>query len=88
VSNLVANEMFSENGGGKAAVINGIENICKQAENVVFVTNDIFRSSRVYDGETDRYMRILGEVNENLANKSDKLLEIVCGIPIVIKGEF
>ena len=45
MSNLTANEMFQENGAGEntvEAVIEGVGSLCRQAGDIVIVTNEIF----------------------------------------------
>ncbi|MDU4659328.1 MAG: bifunctional adenosylcobinamide kinase/adenosylcobinamide-phosphate guanylyltransferase, partial [Clostridium butyricum] len=69
MSNLVANEMYLE-GGAKdktvQEVIRGIESINNQAENLVIVTNEVFSDGIVYDDDTMRYIRNLGEINKEI----------------------
>ena len=40
-----------------------------------------------YDPETEQYRKILGEVNLEAAAMADYVYEVVCGIPICVKGE-
>lgn len=87
MGNLVANEIFVQNTHNVVKkIIYGVEQIEKQVENLVIVTNDVFADGMDYDAETLNYMKILGKVNAIIAIKSEKVIEIVCGIPIYIKG--
>lgn len=89
MSNLVANEMFQENGAGVQtveAILAGIAQLQQQAQNLCIVTNEIFSDGIVYDTETVRYQRYLGEINQALAKKADLVIEVVYGIPIIKKG--
>lgn len=88
ISNLVANEMFTPKPSSDVSneIIYGIDSICKQCDNVVFVTNDIFCDGLQYDNTTMEYMSLLGQVNKYLAKISDNLVEVVCGIAIYHKG--
>lgn len=89
MSNLVANEMYFE-GGAKdktvQEVIRGIESINNQAENLVIVTNEVFSDGIVYDDDTMRYIRNLGEINKEIGKKADNVVEVVYSIPIFHKG--
>lgn len=89
MSNLVANEMYLE-GGAKdktvQEVIRGIESINNQAENLVIVTNEVFSDGIVYDYDTMRYIRNLGEINKEIGKKADNVVEVVYSIPIFHKG--
>ncbi|MGI6094637.1 MAG: bifunctional adenosylcobinamide kinase/adenosylcobinamide-phosphate guanylyltransferase [Lachnospiraceae bacterium] len=88
MSNLVANEMFQEEGAGEntvAAVAEGIQSLAAQARELVIVTNEIVSDGMDYDPETQRYQRYLGEINQLLAQKAGKVVEVVYGIPLVLK---
>lgn len=89
MSNLVANEMYEEDGAGEQtveAVMNGIAHLISQADNLVVVTNEIFSDVQGYDAETLRYMKYLGEINCRMAKEADRVTEVVYGIPIHVKG--
>lgn len=90
MSNLLANEMFEDNGSREYAVENikkGIKHISESAKNSVFVSNDVFRDGYQCDEETEKYIKNLAEVNNYIISKADAAFEVVCGIPIVIKGD-
>ena len=56
MSNLVANEMFEEQGAHDrtvSEVTKGIENLLEQAAHVVIVTNEIFSDAVVFDEDMD-----------------------------------
>ena len=64
MSNLVANEMFEEQGAHDrtvSEVTKGIENLLEQAAHVVIVTNEIFSDAVVFDGDMDSYLKYLGK---------------------------
>lgn len=64
MSNLVANEMFEEQGAHDrtvSEVTKGIENLLEQAAHVVIVTNEIFSDAVVFDGDMDSYLEYLGK---------------------------
>lgn len=90
MSNLVANEMFSGNEIKKCEVVvqkilRGVEQLCEGVEHLVIVTNNVFEDGITYDETTMEYMRAMGIVNEKLAAMADKVVEVVVGIPIVVK---
>jgi len=87
VTNLFANEWF---GGFReeaaSRVMAGIERLQEQASLVVLVGNDIFSDGMDYDPETLAYLRTLAALNCRLAERADRVYEVVCGIPILHKG--
>jgi adenosylcobinamide kinase/adenosylcobinamide-phosphate guanylyltransferase len=88
MSNLVANEMFSPSGAKDMTlevVMSGIKKLIDQAENVIVVTNNIYEDGADYDSTTLNYMEILGEINAYIAEISDKVVEVVHGIEVIIK---
>jgi adenosylcobinamide kinase/adenosylcobinamide-phosphate guanylyltransferase len=52
----------------------------------VIVTNDVGSDIRTYEEGTAAYLRCLGRINAALAAKADTVIEMVAGIPLVIKG--
>ena len=86
LSNLLANEMFHSHGGGFPAVRTGVEHIASFARHLTIVTNEIFSDGERYEGDTFRYQEQLAELNRELAEKADLVVEVVCGLPNVLKG--
>ncbi|MCD8222216.1 MAG: bifunctional adenosylcobinamide kinase/adenosylcobinamide-phosphate guanylyltransferase [Clostridiales bacterium] len=88
MSNLTANEQFGA-GGTDEEIINrivkGAASLCSQAENVWIVTNEVFSDGVQYDAETMRYLRLLGMVNQKLAEIADHITEVVYGIAVTIR---
>lgn len=90
ISNLVANEMFSgEAPKSYDVVANGIISNIKvlkdNLEHFVIVSNNVFEDGITYDATTMEYIKALGSVNEKLAMMSDEVIEVVVGIPVMIK---
>ncbi|MCX7614499.1 MAG: bifunctional adenosylcobinamide kinase/adenosylcobinamide-phosphate guanylyltransferase [Clostridiales bacterium] len=88
LSNLVANEMYAPNGARentKEAIVLGVNRICKNAEHVIIVSNDVFSSGELYESETMKYCKMLSAVNRDIAEMSDKVIEVVCSMPIIHK---
>ncbi|KIR01582.1 Adenosylcobinamide-phosphate guanylyltransferase [Lachnospiraceae bacterium TWA4] len=90
MSNLVANEMYQEDGAKENtvdAVLKGLLTLESKVENLVIVSNEIFSDGIDYDDESTRYQEYLGTINAGIAKKADLVVEIVYGIPIVHKGQ-
>jgi adenosylcobinamide kinase/adenosylcobinamide-phosphate guanylyltransferase len=52
---------------------------------MVIVSNNVFEDGQIYDEATMEYIKAMGEINTKLALMSDKVVEVVVGIPIIIK---
>ena len=84
MSNLVANELYSPEGAGEealSAILTGVEQLAAQSRQLVNVSNEVFSGGLDYAGDTDRYLRLLAEVNCKLAARAHRVCELVCGIP-------
>lgn len=87
MSNLLADEIYEQkNDSPVDDILSGIERICAEAGHLVVVTNEIFSDGICYEDETVRYIRFLGEINQRMAVLADHVTEVVCGIPMHIKG--
>ena len=84
--NLMANEMFAPGGGGKDAVLAGIRHLQKVTRHLTIVTGDLTSDGIRYPEETDRYLRDLGEVAIAAAAEADLVVEVVCGLPNILRG--
>ena len=91
MSNLVANEMF----GGEASkkknevvekIIREIHTLQENVTELVIVTNNVFEDGISYDDTTMEYLAAMGRINELLAKRADKVIEVVVGIPLMMKG--
>ena len=88
MSNLVANEMFEEQGAHEQTVkdiISGIDELVRQAAHVVIVTNEIFSDAVVFDKEMASYLEYLVKINQAVALRADEVVEVVYGIPVYQK---
>ena len=88
ISNLTANEMFAqEEAKGEIQVvediISGIELLKENVSQLVVVSNN--EDGVAYDETTIKYIRAMGEINQRLAMLADQVVEVVVGIPLVIK---
>ena len=92
VSNLTANEMFSGEVPATEEVITekivgGIAVLNRELTHLVIVSNNVFEDGNVYDKTTMAYIRAMGRINQKLAEMADEVVEVVVGIPIVIKDK-
>ena len=88
MSNLVANEMFEEQGAHEQTVkdiMSGNDELVRQAAHVVIVTNEIFSDAVVFDKEMASYLEYLGKINQAVALRADEVVEVVYGIPVYQK---
>lgn len=89
MSNLTANEKYSENGAGDkafSAIVSGVEKIIESCGDLVVVSNDVFCGGADYEGDTLAYLKLLADINIYLAKKADAVCEIVCGRAVYYKG--
>lgn len=92
ISNLAANEMFS----GEMPkpedlvvrrILSGISVLHKELMDLVIVSNNVFEDGNLYSDTTKQYIRALGMINRTLASMADKVVELVAGIPIIVKPQ-
>ncbi|MBQ0065214.1 MAG: bifunctional adenosylcobinamide kinase/adenosylcobinamide-phosphate guanylyltransferase [Firmicutes bacterium] len=90
MSNLVANEMFQETMIDKETVIHkmisDLDSLLPTLKHAVIVTNNIFEDGIEYDKDTLDYMYALSKINQYIARISDEVVEVVVGIPLLLKG--
>ncbi len=89
IGNLVANELYSPAGAKAAAfdaVLDGIQNICRQSKEVIVVANEVFSGGTDYADDTDTYLRVMAKCNNAIAARADNVCRVVCGIPVYCKG--
>ena len=90
LSNLAANEMFTEEGvkdrdAVTEKIIKGLQRLYKGVEHLVIVSNNVFEDGTVYEETTMEYIRALGRIHEKLAKMADAVIEVVVGIPVIVK---
>ena len=86
LGNLTANELYSPQGGGTRAVLDGIAHLLAGSAHLTVVANEICSGGTDYAGDTLRYMRELSRINRTLAARADLVVEVVCSLPNVLKG--
>lgn len=111
ISNLVANEMFSdedikvdtaeqsakvskEDSPGAAykvgvadKILSEIRKVADYVDEFVIVTNNVAEDGIDYDTMTLNYIKTISDVNIGLAQIADKVVEVVVGIPLIVKKE-
>ena len=92
MTNLAANEMFGEAGTSSCRevtdrIIAGMEELKKGFQNLVVVTGNVFEDGGRYEQSTMEYIRAMAEINRRLADMADAVIEVVVGIPVILKGE-
>lgn len=87
--NLLANEMFDENGNEREVydkILAQIDALSQKCDTLIVVTNEVGAGTGEYAPETLRYIDSLGRLNRALASSFDLVVELVCGIELVLKG--
>ncbi len=89
MSNLAANEFFD----GRVhtpqetaeKIMAGIEAVRRQCANLIVVTNEVFSDGAVSDAWTMQYLECLGNINCAMVCAADCAVEVVYGIPVILK---
>ena len=70
-------------------IVQALIDLSTRVQDVVIVTNDVFSDggNLTYDESTREYVKNLAEINCALAREAATVTEIVCGIPVKIKGD-
>lgn len=85
LGNLVAGELYSPQGRGIAAILAGTEHLLEQCSHLTIVADEVFSGGKDYEGDTLRYLREMGRLHCALARCADRVVEVVCGVPNVLK---
>lgn len=86
LDNLIANELFSENGGGADAVISGVLSVLEKCSDLTIVAGEVFSGGTSYLDDTLSYLKTTAAIERALAAKADRVAEVVCGLPNLLKG--
>ena len=91
MGNLTANELYSPGGAGNVAdaftaIADGVETLLSQCFDLVVVSNEVFTGGNRYAEGTEDYLRLLAQVNRALAQRADRVCEVICGLPQYYKG--
>ena len=90
MSNLVANEMF-EHSQAKSAeevtakLLKDIQHLASKLSQLVIITNNVSEDGTEYDSTTMAYIKAISDFKVRISEIADRVVEVVVGIPIVIK---
>ena len=85
---LVANELFDQstvipnlfrNPSLPEKLKSDLSALIEKSDSVIFVSDSIFSDGKIYDETTELYRRILAETENFIAQKCDKVVEMVAG---------
>lgn len=87
ICNLCANEMFSDTINPIDKILNGINLLTEKTNTLIIVTNQVGDDGLNYEFLTSEYIKNMGIINNFITEKSDCVIEVVYGIPFILKGE-
>lgn len=90
MSNLVANEMFREDGIRSVtetvdAILPAVFSLAQMVDELVIVTNNVAEDGVNYDAATIEYIHAIGDINVGLAEMADRVVEVSMGLPLWLK---
>ena len=89
MGNLVTNVLFGPGGPPAdplAAVTAGLARLSAQCSHLIVVSNDVFSEDGGCDGGTRAWLDLLAGANRWMGREFDAVTEVVCGIPVAVKG--
>lgn len=63
-----------------------IVRLSEHAGSCIVITNDVFTDGNVYAAETEEYIKLLGYVNQQLADRAEYVVRVVSSIPMMLKN--
>lgn len=66
-------------------VLKEVSILSENVAELVIVTNNVFEDGVCYDQSTMNYIKAMGIVNRGLAAMAEHVVEVVAGIPVVVK---
>ncbi len=91
LGNLAANELFSgtdmDPEGAFLRIRDGLQAVRDRSEHLVVISNDLHRDGETYPRETECYLDLMARLHRELAVWADQVVEVVCGLPVIWKGE-
>lgn len=88
--NLTANEMFDREGRVRDVyekILAGLGSLETQCQHLIVVTNEVGSDGIRYEAGTQAYIELLGRLNRTLAARYETVIELVSGIPLILKGQ-
>ena len=89
MGNLTANVLFGPGGPPEnplEAVTDGLRRLAEQCNHLIVVGNDVFAEDGGCDAGTRAYLDLLAGLHRRMARDFDAVAEVVCGIPVAVKG--
>ena len=92
LGNLVANEMFQSDGTMNPPrmvaekIVTQLKMIRANVSQLIIVSNNVFEDGIEYEEGTGNYIRALGEIHQELTWDAEEVIEVVAGIPVILKG--
>lgn len=89
MGNLCANEMFRDGEviNPTEKIISDIKYLANMCECLTIVTNEVGNDGISYESSTEKYIACINEINRRISQFADNVIECVCGIPVILKGE-
>ena len=93
LGNLVANEMFQEDGTMKhweyvsKKIFEELLQLNACVSHLVIVSNNVFEDGIDYEDGTINYIQALGWLHRKLAGRAAEATEVVAGIPVTMRGK-
>ena len=91
LGNLAANELFStktlDPEGAYDRIRRGLDRVRERSEHLVIISNDLHRDGETYSRETELYLDLMARLHRDLAARADRVVEVVCALPVFWKGE-
>lgn len=91
LGNLVANEMFQSDGTVNSPkmvaekIVTQLKMISAKVSGLIIVSNNVFEDGIEYEEGTMNYIRALGEIHQKLTGEAEEVVEVVAGIPVILK---
>lgn len=89
LGNLVANELYTPEGAGNAALpllIRGVEALAAQTSELLLVSNEVFCGGSDYLDDTLHYLKVLADLHRAVAQRADAVCEVIAAQPHYYKG--
>lgn len=90
LGNLAANQIFAAQtpvDKAAAVILTGLDSLAAQVDGLVVVANEVFSGAERFAGDMDGYLCCLAKLHRELASRAVLVVESVCGLPLVLRGE-
>lgn len=91
LGNLAANELFAASPldpeGAYDRIRRGLDWVRARSEHLAVISNDLHRDGETYSRETELYLDLMARLHQDLAARADRVVEVVCALPVFWKGE-